>query len=123
MRPSLRRASRPAFSSTREVLRDRGQRHREGPRELADRGLGREARCARIARRVGSARAANVASRAAELLTIWLTISAAGRDGLVKEAGQREAASRSLRDEVYCSPKVFVRNTAICPRVSGASGQ
>ena len=64
---------------------------------------GERARCATMARRVGSASAPNVASRAAELLTIWLTIS-------------REPAGPLSSGPGYWSAKVFVRNTAICPR-------
>ncbi len=110
MRPSFLRASRPAFSSTARCFEIAGSDMAKGRASSPTEEPGACASRARIARRVGSARAANVASRAAELLTIWLTISAGGRLSSVPRRG-------------YWNEKVLVRNTAICPRVLGLSGQ
>jgi len=45
------------------------------------------------------------------------------------DAGRRPAADSAVtrilpaRSDAYCRLKIFVRNTAICPRVAGANGQ
>ncbi len=65
VRPSLRRAISPASSSTRRCLETAGSVIRNGSASSVTEDSGAAASLARIARRVGSERAPNVASRAA----------------------------------------------------------
>jgi hypothetical protein len=103
-----------------EVLRDRGQRHGEGPRELAHGGLGRagEPRQNRAPRRVGQGRERRVESgRMVNHMVNYI-----GRQRRVKKF--RVYSSRASGPEtIDWRAKVFVRNTAICPRVLGWLGQ
>ena len=94
----------------REVLRDGGQRHGEGPRELADRGVRRlrQAREDRPPRRIGEGGERRVEGGG--------TVN-----HMVNYIRERAAVKRPGR--VYWSEKVLERNTAICPRVLDWFGQ
>lgn len=100
-RPSFDRVSSPAFSSTRRCFEIAGRDMSNGWANSVTDDSPR-ARRVRIARRVGSASAANVVSRLrSEYLTIWLSI--AGRSPAVKH--EMHGASRPSVSQAPGSPR------------------